>query len=66
MLPKLDVTTTDELAQFYNFSGAQIQNVARRLTVETALYGEQSASMDNLKMICQQESLAKTGSHIGF
>ena len=66
MLPKLDVTTTDELAQFYNFSGAQIQNVARRLTVETALYGEQSASVDNLKMICQQESLVKTGSHIGF
>ena len=66
MLPQIDVTTTDELAQFYNFSGGQIQNVARRLTVETALYGEQSASVDNLKMICQQESLAKTGSHIGF
>lgn len=66
MLPQIDVTTTDELAQFYNFSGAQIQNVARRLTVETALYGEQSASVDNLKVICQQESLAKKSSHIGF
>jgi hypothetical protein len=66
MLPQIDVTTTDELAQFYNFSGGQIQNVARRLTVETALYGEQSASVDNLKVICQQESLAKKSSHIGF
>ena len=66
LMPQLDVTTTDELAQYYNFSGGQIQNVARRLTVETVLYGEQSASIENLKMLCQQESFAKTGKQIGF
>ena len=66
MIPELDEPTVSTLANRYSFSGGQIRNVATKLTVDTVLYGEESASLDSLNAYCQQEHISKTGHHIGF
>ena len=66
MIPELDEMTVSTLASRYSFSGGQIRNVATKLTVDSALYGEVSATPDSLDSYCQQEHISKEGNHIGF
>jgi SpoVK/Ycf46/Vps4 family AAA+-type ATPase len=53
------------LAGEYNFSGGQIENIARKRTVKSILSGE-TPTLDTLRAYCQEELLEKEAGRIGF
>jgi broad-specificity NMP kinase len=57
-----DATT---LAGEYNFSGGQIENIARKRTVKSILAGE-TPTLVTLRAYCQEELLEKDASVMGF
>ena len=66
MLPTLNDDEAIQLATDYNFSGGQIENIARKCDVESILYGESAIDADRIKQICQEENIQKRASRIGF
>ena len=66
MIPELDEPTVNMLASRYPFSGGQIRNVATKLSIDSILYGEVSATPNSLNSYCLQEHISKEGHHIGF
>jgi hypothetical protein len=66
IIPVLPDEQAQELAARYDFSGGQIENVARKRTVECIISGAEP-SLDTLLSWCHDESLAKEDSiRIGF
>ena len=61
MIPTLDTPLAEQLATEYDFSGGQIENIARKRTVELILSGEEPSS-DKLHSMCRAEQLANSGS----
>lgn len=66
MIPELDGSTINSLAQKYDFSGGQIENIARHYTIETILKGTETVTLKTLDTFCQQESIKKEKHSIGF
>ena len=65
MLPDLNETDIQTLAERYDFSGGQIENVARHYAIDTVLHGK--ASLETLMAHCDGERLEQKESHkIGF
>ena len=65
MLPELQEADIKVLAERYDFSGGQIENVARHYTIDTVLHG--NASLETLMAHCDGERLEqKDGHKIGF
>ena len=68
MMPSLNADKAMELASDYNFSGGQIENIARKCSVAEVLYG--TLDFTRLKAFCETERLAVTASdskrRIGF
>ena len=58
MLPTLDERTATMLAERYDFSGGQIENIARKRTVDTILCGEEP-SFEQLDEYCRSEMLGQ-------
>lgn len=67
MIPNLSQAQTEILSQKYDFSGGQIENIARKQTVETIISGSQS-SFEALQSYCETELLVKseTRQKIGY
>ncbi len=66
MIPTLDTDNAIQLATSYDFSGGQIENVARKYTVEKVLSGE-NPTLEEINEFCKQETLKRNGiSKIGF
>lgn len=68
MLHELSEEEAQTLAQTYDFSGGQIENVARKRIVDSILYGT-PASFQDIKEYCQTEiitPLANSRPKIGF
>ena len=68
MIPSLTTPLAEQLAAEYDFSGGQIENIARKRTVELILNGEEPTS-EQLHSMCRAEQLANNGSErrrIGF
>jgi SpoVK/Ycf46/Vps4 family AAA+-type ATPase len=67
MIPTLSDTDANVLALRYDFSGGQIENIARKRTVDTIISGNES-SLDDLLTYCQNELMAKqtTRNKVGF
>lgn len=55
MLPSLDQPTATTLAEQYDFSGGQIENIARKAIIHTLLWGE-APSLQQLQDFCQTET----------
>ena len=67
MLPALSDTDIRALATKYDFSGGQIENIARHYTIDGILNGESSVSLATLMAHCDNERLEqKEGRRIGF
>ena len=66
MIPELDGSTINSLAQKYDFSGGQIENIARHYTIEIILKGTETVTLQTLDTFCQQESIKKDKRSIGF
>ncbi len=67
MLPELSAADISVLAEKYNFSGGQIENIARHYTIDTILHSDQAAALATLIRHCDSERLEKSEKRaIGF
>lgn len=65
---KVDSLTDEELDKVseFDFSGGQIENIRRKITIDEVLYGKKP-SLDSIVDFCKKEKLQKNESkHIGF
>jgi SpoVK/Ycf46/Vps4 family AAA+-type ATPase len=67
MLPELGEAEIRALAEKYDFSGGQIENVARHYAIDTVLHSDAASSLEKLMAHCDSERLEQQGSRkIGF
>ena len=67
MLPDLKSSEAKILASKFDLSGGEIENVARKNTVQNILFGNDSISLDELFEACSQERISKSDhKKIGF
>ena len=67
MLPELQESDIRALAEKYDFSGGQIENVARHYAIDTVLHSDAASSLEKLMAHCDSERLEQQGSRkIGF
>lgn len=67
MIPVLKEDETRLLADKYDFSGGQIENIARHYSISNILHGEPENVIDALSVYCDNERLnAKETHKIGF
>ena len=69
MLPSLNSAMIEELACSYDFSGGQIENITRKVLVDSILYGKGKAtSMESVEGYCRHELIGRTETlkQIGF
>ena len=67
MLPELQEDDIRTLAEKYDFSGGQIENVARHYAIDTVLHSDDASSLEKLMAHCDGECLEQNESHkIGF
>ena len=56
MIPTLSENDTKTLAEKYEFSGGQIENIARHNAINGILYGEKANSLEALMSYCDNEA----------
>ena len=67
MIPTLSEADTKTLAEKYDFSGGQIENIARHNAINGILYGDKANSIESLMAYCDNERLeTKESRKIGF
>ena len=67
MMPNLDEDVIRALATKYDFSGGQIENIARHYTIGNILHGESEDMMEVLSSYCDSERMETKERHkIGF
>ena len=67
MLPDLVEENIRALAERYDFSGGQIENIARHYAIDTILHGDSASSLEKLIAHCDRERLEmKECRKIGF
>lgn len=68
MIPEISVDDAKVLASKYDFSGGQIENIARKRTVDCILNGKTATDLETLCHYCDSELIEDTrrGNRIGF
>lgn len=67
MSPALSLEQCSALASAYDLSGGQMENVARKFSINSILYGSEKSPMDILHAYCSAERLDnRTTRRIGF
>lgn len=67
MLPELSDDNALALAKAYDFSGGQIENIARKQLIDSVLNEDESLNIEAVHEACRTESLGKSGAkRIGF
>ena len=68
MLPTLDMEDAKKLAERYDFSGGQIENIARHYAIDAILHGNTVPTAENLASHCDSERIDQRSSikRIGF
>ena len=68
MIPELSDTDATTLAEHFDFSGGQIENVARKHAINSILYGNDTEMLPVLESFCRCEQLNNnvTRKRIGF
>ena len=67
MIPDLDDNIVQTLSAKYDFSGGQIENIARRHAIDSILHGAADNVMESLTLHCDSEMLSgKDQRRIGF
>lgn len=64
MLPSLSCEEASSLAESYDFSGGQIENIARKQIVDSILYGHHQ-DISSVRSYCQNE-IIRNSKRIGF
>ena len=67
MLPELSDEDLKVVAEKYDFSGGQIENVTRRYNIEQILHGDASAGLQHILSLCDSERMdRKETRRVGF
>ena len=68
MIPELNDSDAKTLAEHFDFSGGQIENVARKHAINSILYGQGTEVLPVLENYCRSEQLSNTVTRkrIGF
>jgi SpoVK/Ycf46/Vps4 family AAA+-type ATPase len=66
MIPSLSADAASQLATRYDFSGGQIENIARHHAIDSILHGDEADDLQSLITHCDQERLEKKVRRIGF
>ena len=66
MMPMLSDDAATMLAAKYDFSGGQIENVARKCDVESVLHGEEAVTEEVVNRFCSEETLVRKSMKVGF
>lgn len=67
MIPALSNDDIKTLAERYDFSGGQIENIARHYAISNILYGDKTNNIESLISYCDNEHLeTKQTRKIGF
>lgn len=68
MLPALDIADAEKLAERYDFSGGQIENIARHYAIDAIIHGNAVPTAENLTAHCDSERIEQNTSNkrIGF
>ena len=67
MIPTLDESVARTLATKYDFSGGQIENIARHYAINNILHGQTDNTIATLTSNCDNERLeTKESRKIGF
>ena len=68
MIPELNASDAATLAEHFDFSGGQIENVARKHAINSILYGQGTEVLPVLENYCRSEQLSNTVTRkrIGF
>ena len=66
MIPSLSADAAYQLASRYDFSGGQIENIARHHAIDSILHGTKADDLQTLITHCDQERLEKKINRIGF
>ena len=59
MIPALSEDESKALAMRYDFSGGQIENIARHYAINTVLYGDDDNRLNSLFSYCDGEKFEK-------
>ena len=67
MMPSLPKSIVAQLARSYDFSGGQIENIARKCDIDSVLYGEGTITDTVINQYCLEETITrKRNNKIGF
>lgn len=66
MLPGIDPKDAATLSSRYDLSGGEIENIARKHTVNAILSGEETIDVEKISELCRKERIASKTSRIGF
>ena len=68
MIPELKDSDASVLASHFDFSGGQIENIARKHAINSILYGDSAEVLPILEGYCRCEQLSNnvTRKRIGF
>lgn len=67
MIPELNESDVHALSERYDFSGGQIENIARHYNIDAILHGTDGCTMETLTRHCDNEQIAEKRPHkIGF
>ena len=55
MMPELSDETALKLAEKFDFSGGQIENITRKAVINSILWGQNEPDLDNLQELCSHE-----------
>ena len=67
MLSSLNDEQATELANRFDFSGGQIQNISRKQVINTIFSGKEELDYDQIKLDCQSESISRNSrGKVGF
>jgi SpoVK/Ycf46/Vps4 family AAA+-type ATPase len=67
MIPELNEHDAARLAELFDFSGGQIENIARKYSINSILHGDVDNPLELLTNYCNEERIqAQTGRKIGF
>lgn len=66
MIPELTADETISLAKSYDFSGGQIENIARKFAINCILHGDNDSRLDTIHSYCKTENIDAKTNKIGF
>jgi hypothetical protein len=67
MLSSLNDEQATELANRFDFSGGQIQNISRKQVINAIFSGKEDVDYEQIKLDCQNESISRNSrGKVGF